>query len=73
MLASGAGFRWLGLDRFRMRFNQGLLANVWAAVRFANAHLSDDEAVAKMGHPVSFSIVKLLRSGNLLRRSGRAV
>ncbi len=24
----------------------------WAgAVRFANAHLSDDKAVAKMGHP----------------------
>src|SRR5580698_9278128 len=24
----------------------------WSAVRFANAHLSDNETIAKMGHPV---------------------
>ncbi len=29
-----------------------LLDNDAKAVRFANAHLSDDKAVAKMGHPV---------------------
>jgi hypothetical protein len=27
------------------------MAVQWKAVRFANAHLSDDKAVAKMGHP----------------------
>jgi hypothetical protein len=44
----------MGLRSFlKMMMYPALGADLaWAgAVRFANAHLSDDEAVAKMGHP----------------------
>jgi hypothetical protein len=36
---------WRGLDRFCD------VPDGRSAVRFANAHLIDDETVAKMGHP----------------------